>query len=93
MSENKRRYTEEFKRQAVELAEQTGSISGAARQLGIYDSLIHAWRKKFSGKQANSANETPSEEVLRLRRENAELKKANHILKAAAAFFSQDHLK
>jgi transposase-like protein len=33
------------------------------------------------------------EENARLRRENQELKKVNQILKAAAAFFSQDHLK
>jgi transposase-like protein len=29
----------------------------------------------------------------RLQRENEELKKVNYILKRAAAFFSQDHLK
>ena len=34
-----------------------------------------------------------NDEVRRLQREVAELKKVNHILKAAAAFFSQDHLK
>jgi transposase-like protein len=33
------------------------------------------------------------EELLRLRKEVSELKKVNHILKSAAAFFSQDHLK
>jgi len=33
------------------------------------------------------------EENRRLQRELAEQKKINHILKAAAAFFSQDHLK
>ena len=33
------------------------------------------------------------EENRRLQAENAELKKVNHILKAAAAFFSRDHLK
>ena len=37
--------------------------------------------------------ENAAEELARLRRENNELRKVNHILKAAAAFFSQDHLK
>jgi hypothetical protein len=33
------------------------------------------------------------EEFKRLKAENDKLKKVNQILKAAAAFFSQDHLK
>lgn len=91
------KYTEEFKRQAVELAESLQSGVAAARQLGISDSLIYAWRHKFkesASKVSSSILQTSeSEEIKQLRRENAELKKVNHILKSAAAFFSQDHLK
>ena len=91
----KRRYTEEFKRQAVELADSLGSTIEAARQLGISDASIYAWRMKF--KKANglvpAITVSEAEELKRLRKENGELKKVNHILKSAAAFFSQDHLK
>ena len=48
---------------------------------------------KAQGAELKKSNETPQEEIKRLRTEVTELKKVNHILKAAAAFFSQDHLK
>jgi transposase len=88
-------YTKEFKQQAVELAVSLGSIAGAARQLGVSDVNIHSWKKAFGKLQGvqNKINSEQSEELRQLRRENAELKKVNHILKSAAAFFSQDHLK
>jgi transposase len=92
-----RKYTVEFKRDAVELARQLGNASQAARQLGIVDSLLHVWIRKFGSEpQGNSPERTAAtdaEEIARLRKENLELKKVNQILKAAAAFFSQDHLK
>ena len=93
----KKHYTPEFKKQAVELAESIGSTIEAARQLGISDGSIHVWRKRLG--KADPKPETKeltlpeAEELKRLRKEVGELKKVNYILKAAAAFFSQDHLK
>lgn len=88
-------YTKEFKQQAVELAESMCNVSKAAKQLGISDVNIHAWKRTLEGTQSpkNRTNLEQSEEVRQLRKENAELKKINIILKSAAAFFSQDHLK
>lgn len=90
-----RKYTPEFKRQAVELANDLDSTSEAARQLGVSDANIHGWRAKLQkvNDQSKQKTSNESEELQRLRRENSDLKKVNHILKAAAAFFSQDHLK
>lgn len=93
----KKRYTNEFKIQALELVKQTGSYSEAARQLGIKDNVIHGWKKKFNfdtkvGKSAGEAVQE-TEEIKALRRKISELEKSNYILKKAAAFFSQDHLK
>ena len=90
-----KKYTKEFKQQAVELADSLGSTVEAARQLGISDGSIHTWRTKLlvAGDAPKRAAESELEELKRLRGENAQLKKVNHILKAAAAFFSQDHLK
>ncbi len=88
----KKNYTIEFKKQAVELAASLGNTVEAARQLGVADGSIITWRKKFKGPE--SANQkfpeknTQDVELARLRKENADLKKVNHILKAAAAFFS-----
>jgi transposase-like protein len=94
-----RKYTVEFKEQAVELAKSLRSVKKAADQLGIRDVNIHCWRKKLEmGKldgtgSAPSQQESPLEELRRLRRENGEQKKVIHILKSAAAFFCQDQLK
>jgi transposase len=93
----KKNYTAEFRRQAVELADSLGSTVEAARQLGISDGSIHTWRSRRlldeDAPQAKSLSTSETEELKRLRQENSQLRKVNHILKAAAAFFSQDHLK
>lgn len=95
-----RNYTPEFREQAIQLAKQLGSARASAEKLGIPEATVGGWctRKKkgklLSGaKIASAAGETPEEELKRLRKENDELKKVNYILKRAAAFFSQDHLK
>jgi transposase-like protein len=89
-----RTYTVEFKQQAVVLSDRVG-IAKAGEQLGINPVNIKRW------KAAGSVHPSPSkmerilleEENRRLLKENRELKDVNHILKRAAAFFSQDHLK
>jgi transposase len=93
-----RKYTTEFQIEALNLAKELGSFSAASKQLGISDGVIHSWKDKYqftlntkSKTAADAVNET--EELKRLRKENEELKKVNYILKKAAAFFSQDHLK
>ena len=96
-----RTYTAEFKEQAVRLAEEMGSASRAGKQLGIPEANVHNWQnKQKQGKLKDSKNnmstvgvEAPEEELKRLRKEVDELRKVNYILKKAAAFFSQDHLK
>lgn len=37
-------YTEEFKREAVRLAEERGNFCAVARDLGISESMIHRWK-------------------------------------------------
>lgn len=88
----KKHYTEEFKQQAVELAERLGSVKQAAIQLGVSDMSISNWKQKLKAAGAAIAA-TESEELKRLRKEVSDLKQVNLILKRAAAFFSQDSLK
>lgn len=89
-----RKYTLEFKQQAAELAIRIG-IGRAARQLGVPVSSINEWKQNADkGKpQSKKSLLTLEEENRLLVKENEELKKVNYILKKAAAFFSQDHLK
>lgn len=94
----KKTYTKEFRIEALNLAKELDSYAAAARQLGIEDSLMYSWKRRYNfsiesdSKSAQSAI-SEAEELQRLRKENEELKKVNYILKRAAAFFSQDHLK
>jgi transposase len=93
-----RKYTNDFKHRAVALAKEIGGAE-AARKLGISGSNVYQWQNKLSSlgrvslSDTKSSNESPEDELKRLRKENSDLKKANLILKSAAAFFSQDHLK
>lgn len=94
----KNRYTTEFKVQALELAKQLGSYRQAAEQLGVKDSVLHAWKTKFNIKIQSKDKSVASavaetEEVRNLKKKIQDLEKTNYILKRAAAFFSQDHLK
>lgn len=94
----RRKYTKEFKIEALNLAKDLGSYSAAARQLGINDAILHTWKDKYGisiadkiKSVAQSVKET--DEVRELKKKIQELEKTNYILKRAAAFFSQDHLK
>jgi len=98
MERKTRQHTDEFKQGAVELARQLGSVTEAAKQLGINQNSIYAWRSKPELSR-NSMTKAPvvksaeQIEIERLRKKVGELEKVNQILKCAAAFFSQDHLK
>ena len=94
----RRTFTNEFKVQALELSEQIGSTTRAAQQLGIQPERIRAWKKELARiaptkTRIIAQSATESEEIKRLRKQVSELEKTNYILKKAAAFFSQDHLK
>lgn len=93
MKKNKT-YTPEFKQRAIELAESIGSANKAAEQLGIPNSTIHEWKKSLAA-PAKTVTDIINlkQENEQLKRQIAELKQVNYILKGAAAFFSQDHLK
>ncbi|RGE21951.1 hypothetical protein [Leucobacter sp. wl10] len=59
--------------------------------LGISAETLRRWvdRAVGDGRPRQDSNEAPGEELARLRRENAQPKRANEILKTASAFFAQ----
>jgi transposase len=95
MERKRRTFTPEFKSQAVQLARDLKSPTEAGRQLGVSESVIRVWMRKSDEVTAIQAQEPgfSIEEFRRIQKENEKLKKVNQILKSAAAFFSQDHLK
>ena len=96
MSEPRRTYTPEFKREAVAMVVQQGlSFAEVARRLGIRDTLLRKWKdaldaqgdQAFPGKGQQTAVEA---ELARLRRENEQLRMERDILKKATAFFAKE---
>ena len=81
-------YTDEFKRNAIRLAEERGNVCAAARDLGIAQSLIPKWKKKLEEHPDNPfpGNGNPHDlELARLQRENSRLKEEVEILSASRA--------
>lgn len=95
MSLSNKRYTDEFKKDAVKLVIEHGyTIKEAARRLGCDKSTLVSWLKVF--RSSNGASEeglsvTELEaELKRLRKENKRLEMEREILKKAAAFFAKE---
>ncbi len=92
--QSRRQYTDEYKAQAVSLAESLG-LAGAARKLGISAKTIANWvRQPPDAKPANggvrrSVSELEAE-VSRLRAENTTLRQERDFLKKTTAFFAKE---
>lgn len=90
----RRKYSPEFKREAVELASQPGqTVAGVARDLGIRANILSRWRRESTehGTKAFAGQGVArDEELMRLRRELAQVKKERDFLKSAAAYFAKE---
>jgi transposase len=83
-----KRYSEEFKRQAVELLVHSGKTQAQiARDLGVSDYSLTLWRRKFLGKTEKVAGEAAAmnpqemfEKIRQLQKENDYLKRQREIL-------------
>jgi len=89
----RRKYTDEFKDEAVKLVTEQGyKITEAARNLDIHDSLLRRWIKDRSPEDKKNSPETGKlqAELKRVKRENERLRMEREILKKAAAFFAKE---
>jgi len=90
----RRKYTQEYKQEAVLLVKQSGlPIAEIARNLGINYNVLRRWVKEYSepGKKAfPGQGNARDEEVARLRKELAQVKKERDFLKEAAAYFAKN---
>jgi len=89
-------YSDEFKRNALELIETSGkSVAQIERDLGLSSGLLYRWRDKYQVTDDDdhlelSEVEQLKAEVRRLQRENKVLTQERDILKKAVSIFSKD---
>ena len=90
-----RRFTPEFRDEAVRLAETSGrSRRQVAEDLGIGLSTLRHWMDRHRDQRlddpAARSQEDMAAELKRLRRENEVLRQEREILKRATAFFAKE---
>jgi transposase-like protein len=88
----RKRYTAEFKAEAVRLAEQRGdrTMAEVAQSLGVSESRLHAWKTGHDPSRSNDRGETAEQELHRLRRELADVKRDRDALVKSIAVFVRD---
>jgi transposase len=91
----RRKYTREFKEEAVKLITEQGyQVAEAARNLGVNASVLGRWKREVEATEGEvSGNGDPKAvqaELVRLRKENKRLRLEREILKKAAAFFARE---
>lgn len=84
----KRKFTEEFKLEAIALGKKVGNTQ-VARDLGINESQIRQWKKRLDNLPESSNKKSYAElekEVRKLSKEIGYLKEINEVLKKALRF-------
>lgn len=96
MAEGRRKFPDEFKREAVRLATQPGvTVSAVARDLGVDVSVVRRWVEKAKAGKWESQPGKPlkseaAAELERVKRELAKVKMERDILKKALGYFAKD---
>jgi transposase len=93
MSQTRRRYTSEFKEEAVRLSERGDkTVRQVAEDLGIPEKMLHRWRSELRASRKHGTRFAPSnghardEELEKLKKENQQLRLERDVLKKAMAF-------
>jgi transposase len=93
----RRRYTREFKVEAVRLTEaEDKTVADVAFDLGLHPNTLYRWRSELgvAGEEAfpgHGQMKAGDEEVRRLQREVARLRQERDILKKAITFFAKEN--
>src|SRR3990170_5778025 len=89
MRRSRRRFTAEFKEEAVGLVRRAGKpVAEVARELGIHEQVLRNWKRavekgSLGGNGSGAGHFTQAEEIRRLRTELARVKEERDILKKA----------
>ena len=87
------KYTEEFKRNALELVKLNGSLRGTARELGIDEKTLRCWAQQYhkptSVSDLKQAERLGKEELIRRQNKRIrELEKEVKLLTDVTVFFA-----
>jgi transposase len=91
-----KKYPDELRQRAVRLyleSDPKPVIRRLAEQLGVHHEALRNWIRQAEadvGQRVDRPSSDLLEENRRLARENAELRRANEILKAASAYFASE---
>ena len=92
--QTRRRYSEQFKADAVKLVEEHGyGVSEASRRLEIDRSVLARWRREAqdgTGEKVPATGDEREAELRALREEVRKLRMERDILKKATAFFAKE---
>jgi len=94
----RRRFTREFKLEAVKLIKERGvSVAQASRDLGVQGTVLRTWVKALGDDPQHAfpghGQLKPEQaEIARLKREVTKLKAERDILKKAAAYFAKESM-
>ncbi len=92
---SRRRFTKEFKIEAVQLAHKRDrQVTDVANNLGIQANMLHRWIKELDNDPnysfpGNGNLKTPDEEIRQLQRKLRDAEEERDILKKALAIFSK----
>jgi transposase len=89
-----RKYPDELLDRGARMVFESGRpVAHVARDLGIHHETLRKWVRKAeadAGVRKDLLSSQEREELVQLRKDNRELRRANDILKAASAFFAAE---
>ena len=92
----RRRFSAEFKREAVRLMDSSGKLPAElARELGVSPNQLYKWKEQLEKRGAHAfpgmgRRSVEDDEVGRLKQELERVKEERDILKKAAAYFAKE---
>jgi len=85
----RRRFSKEFKREAVRLLRDSGkNITQIAKELGVGPSVLRSWMDMVEAEEKTGLTPDELEELKQLRKDKARLEMEVEILGKATAFFA-----